>query len=111
MTEQMQDHIEKLVAVDRMLEIVSHTINAGCSASLTQNELRDARQALTLTTDLLRQDYDKMERARDAAIEFLTHLQDEGLDSIFTSNPSRRAIDRNITQTIALLQGGEDEAE
>lgn len=71
MTEQMQDHFEKLDEVAGMLTITDF------DNTLTHAQLRDARHLLTSTTNLLRQDYDQMARARDAAIELLTKVRND----------------------------------
>jgi len=123
MNEQMQDHIEKLDKVDGMLAMADRALayNKNEMMEFERDKLRNARQILQLTTDLLRQDYAQMARARDAAIGMLTYLRDEHLAQPYcidsrdqlAPRPEQYRLslpDRNrITQIIALLDGSAKE--
>jgi len=112
-TEQMQDHIEKLDDVDEMLEEADSLggqyggkVVGGewfSYEDLISRKLCDARRLLQLTTDLLRQDYAQIARAKDAAVELLTVLREEGTYFLLDSERAR------IAKVIALLDGSAEE--
>jgi len=107
MTEQMQNHIEKLDEVGGMLQEAQDCLGSESPyyRTMGHNALRDARQLLQLTTGLLRRDYGQMARARDAAIELLTTLRDGEVGKAMI------ARERNAVRwVIALLEGSAEEA-
>ena len=101
MSDQMQDLFEKLDDVKGKLTITDF------DNTLTHAQLRDARQELQETTDLLRQDYGKKARAQQAAIELLR----AECAAIDTYNPMNCSRHFRLTQVIALLDGSEEEEE
>jgi len=126
MTEQMQDHIEKLnKALDWAIAEAEYRARMLATGSCLGPLLDGAEHVEGLR--LLRQDYGQMARARDEAIGMLTYLRDEHLAQPYcigsrdqlAPRPEQYRLslpDRNrITQIIALLEGaaeeGEDEAE
>jgi len=115
MTEQMQDHFEKLMEVELALSLALMA-DKGDERTIRRGVV-DASKLLTETTDLLRQDYAQMARAQQAAIDLLTKLRDRGFEKFPGS--TQRFLPYNastvITKVIGLLDGslkmeeGEDE--
>jgi len=116
MSDQMQDNIEHLDEIDGMLGDIESLLSVRSSLGRkgpVRGELREARLTLQLTTDLLRQDYGQMARARDAAANLLTTLRDAtrgytrpDMEPLMLRHDEKIAINK----AIALLQGGEDDA-
>ena len=114
MSDQMQDHFEKLDEVYETIEDADASlVNASATVSTLVKALRQGRRKLRQTTEQLQADYGKMARARDAAIELLTKL---GSSRLFAHGGAYflRAEDLEaITEVIGLLAGseeGEDES-
>jgi len=109
----MPDGFERLDDVDEMLKEADNRTEHGLYArrgmsfvedfEAGQHKLREARKLLTETTTQLRADYGQMARARDVAMNLLSEWRDKHLPTVATD------ISEAITQTIALLQGGEDD--
>jgi len=103
----MTEQIKRLETVDEKLENIQARLVDEWPCGVLMGELRDARQLLTLTTDLLRQDYGKKARAQQAAIELLR----AECAAIDTYNPMNCSRHFRLTQVIALLDGSEEEEE
>jgi len=104
MSEQMQDHIDRLENVDEMLDNLDKLLDD--DQYISHNSLQQARWTLQETTAQVREDYGKMARARDAAVELLIEWCNTLPLPVTIRMMERR---KAITQTIALLQGGEDD--